>query len=113
MFCQNCGKQIPDGSTYCNECGAVQGTSAESAGPETPPVAYTVTSWILFAIGLVLAVISFTHAGDSDRAVYKGIIKALASLVYIPAIKIKALVKSPFLMLVVKVLVVGMIVLIL
>jgi len=24
MYCQNCGKQIPDGSTFCTECGAPQ-----------------------------------------------------------------------------------------
>lgn len=24
MFCKNCGKEIPDGSTVCYECGAAQ-----------------------------------------------------------------------------------------
>ena len=25
MFCSNCGKQIPDGSAFCPECGATLG----------------------------------------------------------------------------------------
>ena len=37
MFCQKCGKQIPDGAVFCNFCGAQQGVAA-SAPP--PPAGY-------------------------------------------------------------------------
>lgn len=30
MFCSNCGKQIADGSKFCDECGAQQGVKAET-----------------------------------------------------------------------------------
>lgn len=29
MFCSNCGKQIADGSKFCDECGAKQGVRVE------------------------------------------------------------------------------------
>lgn len=32
MFCSNCGKQIPDGSAFCPECGATLG-GAQGAAP--------------------------------------------------------------------------------
>ncbi len=31
MYCTNCGKQIPDGSAFCTECGAPTGAGAPSA----------------------------------------------------------------------------------
>lgn len=43
MFCTNCGKNIPDGSQFCPECGATQETQpayAAPAGTYAPP-AYT------------------------------------------------------------------------
>lgn len=38
MFCKYCGKEIPDGSTFCPECGA---NLTENTPPQTPrpPVA--------------------------------------------------------------------------
>lgn len=45
MFCTNCGKEIPNGSTYCSECGAVQpgGTPPVSnAGVEVKPIGQSV-----------------------------------------------------------------------
>ncbi len=40
MFCQKCGKQIPDGAVFCNFCGAQQGVVAQAApqaAPGAPP----------------------------------------------------------------------------
>ena len=41
MFCQKCGKQIPDGATFCNFCGGQQGVVAQAptapAYPGAPP----------------------------------------------------------------------------
>ena len=31
MFCENCGKQIPDDSVFCEECGAAVGGEAQAA----------------------------------------------------------------------------------
>lgn len=33
MFCENCGKQIPDGSAFCENCGARMEPAAASAAP--------------------------------------------------------------------------------
>ena len=37
MYCQNCGKQIPDGATFCSYCGAKQGAVAQTQTPKTAP----------------------------------------------------------------------------
>ncbi len=36
MFCQKCGKQIPDGAVFCNFCGGQQGVVAQ-APPQAAP----------------------------------------------------------------------------
>lgn len=33
MFCKNCGKELPEGSTVCFECGAPQNTNVVSTQP--------------------------------------------------------------------------------
>ena len=35
MFCQNCGKQIPENVKFCNHCGAIQGGNAAQGSPNT------------------------------------------------------------------------------
>lgn len=38
MFCQNCGKQIPENAKFCNHCGAVQmNGSFQNIQQGTPP----------------------------------------------------------------------------
>jgi len=39
VFCQKCGKQIPDGAVFCNFCGGQQGVVAQAptAPPGAPP----------------------------------------------------------------------------
>ncbi|MFB0919753.1 MAG: DUF4177 domain-containing protein [Oscillospiraceae bacterium] len=45
MFCHNCGKQIPDGSDFCPECGATQNTKAAAPNqPSQTPVQYSAIS---------------------------------------------------------------------
>ena len=34
MFCTNCGTQVPDGSAFCQECGAAMAQGAELETPE-------------------------------------------------------------------------------
>ena len=38
MFCENCGQQIPDGSTFCSNCGAPAGKPAQEMPVEQQPV---------------------------------------------------------------------------
>ena len=35
MYCQNCGKQIPEGATFCSYCGAKQGTVTQTQTQKT------------------------------------------------------------------------------
>lgn len=35
MFCQNCGRQIPDHAKFCNHCGAVQGVQEDTFSQNT------------------------------------------------------------------------------
>lgn len=35
MFCQNCGKQIPENAKFCNHCGATQGSNAARSNQNT------------------------------------------------------------------------------
>jgi|GEM_PF-6359945 len=36
MFCQNCGKQIPENVRFCNHCGAIQGNKSSQSGQNAP-----------------------------------------------------------------------------
>ncbi|MBQ7801334.1 MAG: zinc ribbon domain-containing protein [Oscillospiraceae bacterium] len=38
MFCKNCGNQIPDGTRFCDKCGAPQETAQNAAPQYQPPV---------------------------------------------------------------------------
>lgn len=67
MFCQKCGKTIPDGSTYCNTCGHQQGIPVPKTGQmlhsERPPdnhmgLALVCALLCCFPIGIV----SLVHA---------------------------------------------------
>lgn len=40
MFCENCGKQIPDDAVFCTNCGAKQ-TAKTAAVPTSQPVSQT------------------------------------------------------------------------
>lgn len=35
MFCQNCGRQIPDNAKFCNHCGAAQGVQEDTLSQNT------------------------------------------------------------------------------
>ena len=41
MFCSNCGKQIADGSAFCDQCGAAQAPQAPVQQPAPQPAAPT------------------------------------------------------------------------
>ena len=65
MFCEKCGTQLPDGSTFCTACGAqLNAPAAPQAAPAQPvsaaPAAKAPNPGIGLAIaGMVLGIISF------------------------------------------------------
>lgn len=96
MFCNNCGKQVDDNTTFCPYCGKQIGTPAASAAqqPTTPPSAPApapaastdsntiaiigfVFSFFGGIIGLVCSIIGYINA--KKGAPYKGL--ALAGII--------------------------------
>lgn len=70
MFCQNCGKQIPDGSTFCTECGSAQ-NAAQASQFNQAPIAQSKKKkpGCLIAVGVVAAIIllvAIIPKGDSE-----------------------------------------------
>lgn len=55
MFCHNCGNSIPDGSTFCPNCGAQQETSPSSGTPAAQPKKKK--RILLICIGVAVAVL--------------------------------------------------------
>ncbi len=52
MFCENCGKQIPDGSAFCEECGTRIAVEAAPVAPAAPVAVAAPAKKLTFA-GLV------------------------------------------------------------
>lgn len=84
MYCQNCGKQIADGSMFCPICGTKLNTtfSTETEKPfysqsqpsymhETPEKLGTLTFWCWAAIALCwpAAIYGFIQRGKAKNAV--------------------------------------------
>ncbi|WP_303834611.1 zinc ribbon domain-containing protein [Ruminococcus flavefaciens] len=107
MYCNKCGQMIPDGSVFCNSCGAkqVQPTSAHARPIPTPqqpvetppqqpqqpeketmPPYYHLLSWLTF-IFLLIGGISQLNS-NHDILIYRGIIKMLAACIFIPQISV-------------------------
>ena len=69
MFCQNCGKEIEDGTSFCPDCGAKIGSAPEQAAPaqsydQTPKKPSKIIPFILGlllgVIGVIIAVIVYS-----------------------------------------------------
>lgn len=79
MYCQKCGKEIPDGSTFCPECGATQGVQP-TPGAGATPVQSSMTSvnasaqkpkkktalWIVLGILAVIIIAAAIGGGKND-----------------------------------------------
>lgn len=58
MFCEHCGRQIPDGSTFCDYCGMPVGSDFEEYDFDTMQEPSGRPKWLLPVLFLALAAIS-------------------------------------------------------
>ena len=62
MFCNNCGKEIPDTAEFCRHCGhkrGVKGRATPTPEPTSKPVVTskkTGVNWLVWVVGGILAV---------------------------------------------------------
>lgn len=60
MYCHNCGKELPDGSKFCPDCGAAQAAAPKMNSAPARPAAPTVTlnsRTLLIVAGAVILVL--------------------------------------------------------
>lgn len=79
MFCKKCGKEIPDGSAVCPECGENLNTYVKVEEPVNPGRTLGVTSLILGAAALATQVLGNTSILTFPAAI-AGIICALIAM---------------------------------
>lgn len=67
MFCQNCGKQIPEGSTFCTECGGSQVATSQPTQFSAPPIAAPpkkkTALWIILGVVALIIIIAIATGG--------------------------------------------------
>ena len=108
MYCFKCGEHIKDGSMTCSNCGATQPmvNNAPNISQPTPqrpmqrptyhpkenelPQSYYTDSWLLLAVVLIIGLVRFALALSSGGNVYKPFITCLASLIFLPQIKVNS-----------------------
>ena len=69
MFCKNCGKQIPDESTFCTECGASQVATEQPMQFSEQPIAAKprkkkTALWIILGVVALIIIIAIATGGD-------------------------------------------------
>lgn len=106
MYCFKCGEHIKDGSLTCSNCGATQpkvdnAPNISQPPPQRPvqqsssnenqlPQSYYTDSWLLLAVVLIIGLVRFALALSSGGNVYKPFIICLASLIFLPQIKVNS-----------------------
>lgn len=86
MFCPNCGKEIPDDSTFCQECGlslrTMPGSQGGSSGEGAPPRKRRKLPFIIGGAGVLLVVILVIafRAGGSDTSSNTGDVSGTVNL---------------------------------
>lgn len=85
MYCPNCGKEVPDGGTFCPSCGAKLNTPVPVPArdpapvPQTPPAPNPAAEkkkqrvlWIVFAaVVVVIAIVFGVIFGTASEKAYK------------------------------------------
>ena len=71
MYCQNCGKQIPENSDFCTECGATQKANSSQYSQSTQTIEKIKKPvykkwWFWVAAVFVVIIIAVATSGDSD-----------------------------------------------
>ena len=83
MYCQNCGKELPEGTTVCFECGAAQTTvSAQNMNPRNNSTNENNTS--KSKVGAAVLALFLGGFGVHDfylGFISKGVIKILLTIV--------------------------------
>ncbi len=69
MFCQNCGKQIPEAATFCTECGTSQVATSQPMQYSAPPIAANskkknTALWIILGVVALLITIAIAIGVD-------------------------------------------------
>lgn len=72
MFCNRCGKQIPDNSKYCPECGA--NVNAQNGQGDETSFGYALLSFFIPVVGLVLFIIWNKEYPKKAKSCLNGII---------------------------------------
>ena len=62
-FCSHCGKEINEGATFCNDCGA-----SLKSGEKSPRRSNKKKKFILFFIGLILVLVIGAMIDDIESA---------------------------------------------
>lgn len=103
MYCNKCGKPIPNGSTFCNVCGSPQQKVAQAQAPKMP-TSYIAVCWITFGLAMLIGCILGLWAffNSEDKLVYKAIVLVGAACIFIPQIRIKSLDSVPWLVYLIK-----------
>ena len=82
MYCMKCGKQIPDHSRFCTECGAAQaaapGAPRQEATRAAQPAAAQKTAgdktyWLLAVISIIVSIMNIADMKDGIYMVILGI----------------------------------------
>ncbi len=86
MFCKRCGKQIPDGSTTCPQCGTYLASTISAYRGESNTIALIgfIFSFFIPLVGLICSIIGYKKSNytyDRRELAIAGIVISVLSIV--------------------------------